>query len=394
MKSIKIGFLNLLLLVFLTSCSTTETKDVQVDDRAFYSQAKLDSNKSDSIQYILTKAVNEGKAPGMIAAIISNEGVLEIASAGERKAGSGIEFTTNDLVHLGSCGKAMTATMLATLVAEGKMSWDMKLTEAIPDLKNNIHPDLKNTTLWQLLTHRAGIPSDPIDWHAYADKDIKERRFSILKDNIKLAPAYTDGEFHYSNFGYVVAACMAEQITGLSWETLMRERLFEPLGMTTAGFGDPVKNKSIDQPWGHKKSWLGNKWKPSRDYYAEALSPAGRVHCSVEDWAKFISLQLPGGTTFLDRKILNKLIEPNGVYAGGWVVFQETEQPWAKGIVLVHGGSNEIWYAAVMVAPAIDRAYVVVTNSCEFGASNVLCVEMTNRIAKIDQNLQDKQKQK
>ena len=287
----------------------------------------------------------------MIAAIISSEGIIEIASAGVRKAGTSVAMTDKDLVHLGSCGKAMTATMIATLVAEGKMSWDMKLTEAIPELKNNIHPDLQNTTLWQLLTHRAGIPSDPIDWYAYADKDIKDRRFSILKDNIKLAPAYTDGEFHYSNYGYVVAACMAEQITGLSWEDLMRERLFEPLGMTTAGFGDPVKHKSIDQPWGHKKSWFGNKWKPSREYYGEVISPAGRVHCSVEDWAKFISLQLPGENTILDREILNKLIEPNGVYAGGWVVFQETEQPWAKGIVLVHGGSNEIWYASVMVAP-------------------------------------------
>jgi CubicO group peptidase (beta-lactamase class C family) len=180
---------------------------------------------------------------------------------------------------------------------------------------------------------------------------------------------------------------MAEQVTGLSWESLIKERLFEPLGMTTAGIGDPLKDNSIDQPWGHKKSWIGNKWKPSRAYYNEAISPAGRVHCSVEDWAKFISLQLPGENKILDRALLNKLIEPSGVYAGGWVVFQETEQPWAKGIVLVHGGSNEIWYAAVMVAPAIDRAYVVVTNSCEFGVSDRICIEMTNKIAKMDQNL-------
>jgi CubicO group peptidase (beta-lactamase class C family) len=352
-----------------------------------YPKTKPDLEHSEFISGALSEVTAAGKAPGMIAAIISSDGVLAIGSVGERKAGSGIAFTTNDMVHLGSCTKAMTAAMLATLVAEGKMSWDMKLTEAIPELKNNIHPDLQNTTLWQLLTHRAGIPNDPVDWYAYADMDIKDRRFSILKDNIKLPPAYTDDEFHYSNYGYVVAACMAEYITGLSWEVLMKARLFEPLGMTTAGFGDPVKNKSTDQPWGHKRSWFGNKWKPSRKYYGEVISPAGRVHCSVEDWSKFISLQLPGENTILDRKILNKLIEPNGVYAGGWVVFQETEQPWAKGIVLVHGGSNEIWYAAVMVAPAIDRAYVVVTNSCEFGASNVLCVEMINRIAKIDQNL-------
>ncbi len=350
-------------------------------------QNKTDLKKMNQIEKELEEIILEGKAPGMIAAIISSDGIIDIGSAGVRKAGTSVAMTDKDLVHLGSCGKAMTSTMIATLVAEGKLSWDTKLIEAIPELKNKIHTDYHKITLWQLLTHRAGIPSDPIDWYAYADKNIKDRRFSILKDNIILAPAYTDGEFHYSNYGYVVAACMAEHITGLSWEVLMRERLFKPLGMSTAGFGDPVKNKSTDQPWGHKKSWFGNKWKPSRKYYGEVISPAGRAHCSVEDWAKFISLQLPGENTILDRKILNKLIEPNGVYAGGWVVFQESEQPWAKGIVLVHGGSNEIWYASVMVAPNLDRAYVVVTNSCDFGVTDRVCVEMTNKIAKMDQNL-------
>ncbi len=358
-----------------------------ISSKEVNAQNKQESKELNFIEKELEKLILEGKAPGMIAAIISSDGIIEIGSAGVRKASSSVPMTDKDLVHLGSCTKAMTSVMIATLVAEGKMSWDMKLAEAIPELKNNIHADLKNITLWQLLTHRAGIPSDPIDWYAYADKDIIDRRFSILKDNIKLAPAYTDGEFHYSNYGYVVAACMAEQITGLSWEILMKERLFKPLGMTTAGFCDPVKNKSIDQPWGHKRSWIGNKWKPSRDYYGEVISPAGRVHCSVEDWAKFISLQLSRENSILDRKILNKLIEPVGVYAGGWVVFQETEQPWAKGIVLVHGGSNEIWYASVMVAPNLDRAYVVVTNSCDFGVTDRVCVEMTNKIAKMDQNL-------
>ncbi|RLC55570.1 MAG: hypothetical protein DRH89_07450, partial [Candidatus Cloacimonadota bacterium] len=343
MKNIRIDLVSILILVFLTSCLMFKVKDNLAEDQAIYSQMGSELTKSDSIQLILAEVVNDGKAPGMIAAIISSEGVIAISSAGVRKAGSNIAFTINDVVHLGSCGKAMTATMLATLVEDGKLSWDMKLIEAIPELKNKIHAGYKNITLWQLLTHRAGLPKNPIDELAHTNLEIKERRLSILKDNIIFAPANTVGEWYYSNFGYIIAACMAEQVTGLSWEVLIKKRLFEPLGMTTAGIGDPInplKNKSIDQPWGHKKSWLGNKWNPSRDYYGEVISPAGRVYCSIEDWAKFISLQLPGDNTFLDRTILNKLIEPVGFYAAGWVVLKEAEQPWAKGIVLVHGGSN------------------------------------------------------
>ena len=351
-----------------------------------FARENQDLSNSESITKILNEIVDDGEAPGIIAAIISSDSVLVIGSAGIRKAGSNMVMTDKDLVHIGSCTKAMTATMIATLVAEGKMSWNMKLTEAIPELKKNIHPDLRNATLWQLLTHRAGIPNDPIDWYAYADKDIKDRRFSILKDNITRAPAYSDGNFHYSNYGFVVAACMAEQITDLSWEELMRERIFEPLGMTTAGFGDPVKHNSTDQPWGHKRSWIGNNWKPSRDYYGEVISPAGRVHCSVEDWAKFISLWLTGENPILERKYLDKLIEPvdGHFYAAGWGV---AEFEWAKGVTFNHSGSNEIWYATVLVAPKLDRAFIVATNSCDFSSTPDVCLGITNRMIRMELNL-------
>jgi CubicO group peptidase (beta-lactamase class C family) len=136
---------------------------------------------------------------------------------------------------------AMTAAMLATLVAEGKLDWEMKLVEAIPELRKSIHPGFQNITLWQLLTHRAGLPQNPSDWYAHSTMEVKERRLAILKDNLRSPPAIKPGEFNYSNFGYMIAACMAEQLTGLSWETLMKQRLFDPLGShgrSTLGEGE------------------------------------------------------------------------------------------------------------------------------------------------------------
>jgi CubicO group peptidase (beta-lactamase class C family) len=349
-----------------------------------YSQTKPEPKKSKAIRHALAKIVIDEKAPGMIAAIISSEGVIAIGSAGVRKVGSNFAVTCSDLVHLGSCTKAMTSTMLATLVAEGKLNWEMKLIEAIPELKETIHQDYHNITLWQLLTHRAGLPANPADWEAYNEKEIKERRLAILKDNLGSPPAVKPGEFNYSNFGYMVAACLAERITGLSWESLMQNRLFDPLGMTSAGFGEPDQRKSIDQPWGHFKS--GGKWQPSADYDAEALGPAGEIHCSIEDWAKFLSLQLASKNPILDRKYLNKLIQPIGFYAGGWGV---SERPWAKGIVLMHNGSNGIWFATVLVAPKIDRAFIVVTNSRDFNSTSDICAEMINKLKTI--NFQNKE---
>jgi CubicO group peptidase (beta-lactamase class C family) len=346
-----------------------------------YPQIQREPKKSDAIGTALSELVNSGKAPGMIAAIISSDGVIAIGSAGVRKVGSDIPLTSDDLVHLGSCTKAMTGTMLATLVAEGKLTWDMKLTDAIPELKNSIHPDFQNITLWQLLTHRAGLPQNPPDWDAHITLEIKARRLAILKDNLSASSAIKPGEFNYSNFGYMIAACMAEQVTGLSWESLMKQRLFDPLGMTSAGFGEPDAHQSTGQPWGHSK--YGGRWQPGRSYDAEAIGPAGEIHCTVEDWAKFLSLQLAGKSSILDQKYLNKLVEPVGFYAAGWGIMEDL--PGAKGKVLTHNGSNGIWYATVTVAPGLDRAFVVVTNSRDFSNTGDICSKMMSRMIKIDQ---------
>ena len=262
-----------------------------------------------------------------------------------------------------------------------ELCWNMKLTDAIPELKYKIHTDYHKITLWQLLTHRAGIPKNAADWDAYSSKEIKAQHLAILVDNLQAPATYEANEHHYSNFGYVIAACMAEQITGLSWESLMKKRLLGLLDMSSAGFGAPCSHKTIDQPWGHEK--YGGEWHPSESYYAEALGPAGEVHCNIEDWAKFLSLQLTTENPILERKYLDKLIEPVGYYAGGWGV---SEQSCTKGITLCHNGTNEIWYATVLVAPPLNRAFIVASNSCDLGSTPITCNEMLTKLIRIEIN--------
>lgn len=369
-----------LLVILLNPINSNTTK---------FAQKLAVSHISDEIHNYLADIILEGKAPGIVAAIISSEGIIAIGSAGVRKEGSDVSFTCNDNIHLGSCTKTMTSVMLATLVAEGKLSWDMKLTEVIPELKETIHSDYHNITLWQLLTHRAGLSKNATDWKAHTDKKIIERRLAILKDNLTLDASTDIGEFHYSNLGYMIAACMAEKVTGICWESLMEKRLFDPLGMSSADFGRLNTHNQINQPWGH--SWgyslFGNNWEPDQSDNSESLGPAGRVNCNIEDWAKFLSLFLSNENPVIDSKHLNKLITPIGMYAGGWVVLKEEEQPWAKGNVLAHAGSNGLWYTSVMVAPKLNRAYIVATNSREFGSTEFVCRDMINKLVRIDLNI-------
>jgi CubicO group peptidase (beta-lactamase class C family) len=337
--------------------------------------------KAKKIKEALAEIVAQEKAPGIVAAITSSKGALAIGAAGIRKFGGNKKLTERDLIHLGSCTKAMTSVLLATLVTEDKLTWETSLIETLPELKGTIDPQYYSITLWQLLTHRSGVAANAANWWAHGKMGLMKRRLKILTENLKEAPTLKQGAYHYSNLGYLIAGCMAEKVTGSSWESLMQKRIFDPLGMDSAGFGPPGVPKKTDQPWGHV--WSGEQWSPRQFDNAEALGPAGRVHCSVADWAKFIAMQLPYGMNLgLDRKTLDKLITPRGTYAGGWIL---AKRPWGKGTVLTHSGSNTMWYATVWVAPKLDRSFLVATNSRDEN-THAICDQIIGKLIRINQD--------
>ncbi len=333
-----------------------------------------------NIHDLVVNTVSSENIPGMIAAIIDSNGIVQIESAGVRKIGSSEQITINDKFHIGSCGKAMTSTMIATLVAEGKIQWETSLIEVFPELKDSIDQCYYNITLHQLLTHRAGIANSSSNFVDYGDLNIVERRYLNMKNVLKEPSQINPGEYSYSNIGYAIAGAMAERVTGQSWETLMKNRIFDPLGMSSAGFGPPGTINQIDQPWGHNKS--NGEWQPSQSDNPEEIGPAGIIHCSVEDWAKFISLFIKqNNTIILEHSYLEKLIEPVGDYACGWVVEQQQR---ADGLVLAHNGSNSMWYVSLWVAPELNRAFIAGTNSYDNNTEKIFQAAINNLIT-IDQ---------
>ena len=316
----------------------------------------------------LTEYIERGESPGLIAAVIDEHGVRAIGAAGLRRQGSRSSMTVDDLVHIGSNTKAMTATMLATLVADGTFpkGWDTTIGDVYPKLAKKIHPKYRSVTLSQMVRMEGGMPANAKNWWAYGKQsDIRKRRYTIVRDNLKKAPAGLQGKFLYSNLSYVVAALLAEGRTKKSWETLMQERLFIPLGMTSTGFGPPGTPRKVDQPWGHRLE--RGKWKPNRYDNDPSLGPAGTVHLSVEDWAKFMALWFPNREPeILDRKTLNTLTRPSRPskdYAAGWFVWP---RPWADGNVLHHDGTNLNWRTALWIAPNRHVAYLAVSNAADF----------------------------
>jgi CubicO group peptidase (beta-lactamase class C family) len=263
----------------------------------------------------------------------------------------------------------MTATLCAILVEEGKLDWNSTPAAVWPQFADKFHPDFRNLTLAQFLHHRAGLPSDTaIDdvWRAMRQfrGTPQSARLQLVQLALSKAPATPpDSRYVYSNSGYTIAGAMCEKVTGTPYEILIKQRLFDPLGMKSAGFGAPA---APNQPRGHNQSGKPVEPGPTADN-PDAYSPSGRAHMSIADWGKFISLHLQGakGNTKLLKKesfdFLHRPAEGEGLpYAGGWIV---ARRPWAGGVALSHAGTNNSWYCVTWLAPENGFAVLVACNS-------------------------------
>ena len=292
--------------------------------------------------------------------------------AGVRRAGDSRPVTFDDSFHLGPCTKAMTGTLTAILIDEGRLQWSTTLDDVFGSAVKML-PAWKPVTVRQLLNHRAGLPHDPalvFKPGPAAGLSVQQQRAATVADELARPPEVTPGsEERYSNVGYVVMGAALEKITGSSWEALMRERLFKPLGIRTGGFGAPGTPGRVDAPWGHDER--GRPVDPGRSDADNPpyFGPSGTVHMTMADWAKFTLMHLRGDSANPNREA--RLLQPQTcdelhrsppgkVYSAGWgtgtIDYAKGSRPGDKGLVFGHEGSNGLWYCKVLGAPELDLA--------------------------------------
>ncbi|MDG2199764.1 MAG: serine hydrolase [Phycisphaerales bacterium] len=308
--------------------------------------------------------------PALTVLLLHGDKVVEQASVGVRVRGGESLVTLDDRWHLGSCTKAMTATLAGRLVDQELLAWDTTIAEMLPERADTIHPAYRDVTMHELLAHRGGIPGElggteawQNAWQRQSRTDSSRRqREAFIDDILVMEPVGERGEYVYSNAGVTIAAHMCEVAAGSDWEDIMLEQVFGPLGMTTAGYGPPL---SIEpgHPTGHLAD--GTSAPPLADN-PPAITPAGRVHCTMEDWSRFISTNLPGAQgshSLLDPETVRFLHDPapwnEPSYSPGWSIL---DRPWADGPVLMHAGSNTMWYCVAWVAPGANFAVLAACN--------------------------------
>jgi CubicO group peptidase (beta-lactamase class C family) len=241
----------------------------------------------------------------------------------------------------------------------------------------------RNITVREILSHSAGFMRDPdlvLKTSAPADQ-----RKEVVSWALMQAPVKQEGTYLYSNLGYIIAGAIEEKLTGMAYEELLVKRVLEPLGIKSGGFGPTGTPGLEDEPLQHTNSHASIEPTADADNHP-VYSPAGRLHMTIGDWAKYIRWVLSaeaGHQTFLKMETANILttgIVPDGYggfYAMGWGI---SNQSLSGGKTLTHAGSNGVNYSVAWLAPIKHFGVIAATNQGPGTSANPLNIVATRFI--------------
>lgn len=186
------------------------------------------SARADKIDDLVKTQMQERNIPGVSIAVVRNGEVVKAQGYGLSNVELNVAATPETVYQSGSLGKQFTSMLVMMLVEEGRMSLDDRIGKYIPDAPAT----WQNITVRHLLTHTSGI-STALYNHINMRQDYTEDE--LVKEIAALPLDFQPGEkWSYSNPGYVMLGILVHKATGKFYGDLLREKIFEPLGMTTA----------------------------------------------------------------------------------------------------------------------------------------------------------------
>ncbi|MEA2415895.1 MAG: hypothetical protein QOI58_2552 [Thermoanaerobaculia bacterium] len=238
--------------------------------------------------------------PGLAIAVVQNDKVIFLKGYGIKEADKTQPVTADTLFEIGSTTKAFTATAMAMLADEKKLSWDDPVRNYVAGFHVSDPCTDALITLRDMASHRSGVARHDELWD---DSDLPReeliRRIGVMKVWRPIRAGY-----QYNNLMFVTAGEAAASAAKMPWEQLIRTRIFAPLGMTESRitFAEwPSSDHATGHRWSSKGQWAAIQ--PMRNY--DALAPAGTIKSSAHDMAQWLRFQLAGGA--IDGKRLMSL---------------------------------------------------------------------------------------
>ncbi|MDX2151241.1 MAG: serine hydrolase [Bryobacteraceae bacterium] len=331
----------------------------------------LDTKAIDSLVAETLRAWN---VPGAAVAITRGDEVVYLKGAGVREWGRPEPVTPDTRFAIGSTTKAFTTAAIAMLVDEGKMSWDEPVRKHLDFFHLSDPLADEQCTLRDLLSHRTGLSRHDMLWYG-SNWDREE----VIKrvGRVRLTMPFRSG-FQYQNIMFLAAGEALARASGTTWESFVRARLLEPLGMRDTDFSVTETVAAPNRATPHRKDGAGAaipvEWRK-----IDNIGPAGAMNSTARDLTKWLRLQVNGGVfdgkQLITAKNLGETHTPQTVirldqpmrmltdemtqlsYGMGWFV-----NDYRGHLVVSHGGAIDGFRANITLLPKQKVGIAVLSN--------------------------------
>lgn len=359
----------------------------------------------------VARALQTFDAPGFSLAVVEGDKVIVAKGYGVRELGRKAAADEHTIFPIGSCTKAFTATALAILVDEGKLSWDDKVSDKLPGFRMYDPYTTAEMTVRDLLAHNSGLGLGAGDmlWLGGSDRSRKEMIERLRY--IKPKTGFRQG-FAYDNVLYMVAGQLVEQLSGMTWEEFTEKRILAPLGMTDATVPDAKGIRSPNHARLHGRVSTELRGTGPNSVLPEegsaldspSIAPAGSIRASAADMAQWLKVQLahgalPGGKRLFSEAQSKAMwtgvtIEPIGglppildalkpnfnLYALGWSV-----EDYRGHKVIDHTGGVLGGAAFVLLIPEKNVGIAAMVNSEDGAARRAVVYHLADQYLGLSQ---------
>jgi len=357
------------------------------------------TNSNSDVDGIVDAVVARYHLPGIAVGVIDDGKVVYTRAVGNLASGKPMDADT--LFQIASNTKAMTSTLLARLVQQGKLRWEDPVTKYLPSFRMHDPWVTANMQVGDLLVHRSGLPEGAGDLMLWPTPN-QFTPDDVVAGLQYLKPAYSfRSGYAYDNTLYIVAGQLAAAAGGAPYPELMRREIFEPMGMTRCQIGTwnrkGVGNVADPNVWRDGKYMLEATKDPI--VHSQTMDSAGGVRCSLSDmltWAKNWLVPTPAQlewlspeqrrkewTSYTPMPISKRKRDWDGTlfygYGYGWRIADVDGQ-----MTVSHTGTLSGMYSATLLLPMRKSGFVVLINADADHARSVLIETLTKHFTAPD----------
>ena len=324
-----------------------------------------------AIDPVVTAMMSEWHVPGLALGVIKDGQLLYAKGYGYRDLEQKLPVTPRTLMAIGSNSKSFTTVLLGMLVDQKKLDWDTPVLTYLPDFKLYDDYATRHMTPRDLVSHRSGLPRHDLLWYGrhFSRKELYQR-LRYLEPSASFRAIW-----QYQNLMFMTAGYLEEQLTGRSWDDLVQDWIFTPLGMSRSLTS--VKEMTSGDDFAYAYGWRDSTVVRIPYRNIDPVGPAGSINSSVEDMLKYVQFRLDlgqgGGRQLLSKGQALEMQRPQMVIGAAadalWGGFDAIDYGLgvATGVyrghhAVIHGGGIDGFISQMSWLPD-DRIGVVVLSN-------------------------------